>query len=356
MDCPHDFHAIAPNSQREIDVVPLAGAITDVVGYHDCQRLVIDDGKSYGPLVAVFASARLGSLEGDLASAGTGLAIAAAEIYSYDGPYDPLGIEPGFNCLYVWHAETWQAKMVPVGYDEGACLESLPFSDPRGKQLQVRVDRESDMAQSDYPPVAKWDWDAINMTQYIGLACGAAWCEIGEAGFQPSAPVAFANIASTRVSRVKGWFDEQALAVTGPDGLLHPSAVRGVLFPTLDLAEQNDPAVFHARWVQVATAVLDGPLPQYKEKLNYDAGANLIFLCNGTRAECIPSDASQPACTGEGSWWGKIVSTTGEIRYSCVAYKDHAGLDVPGTVRWRWMVDDETNWIRCPTGCCELKP
>lgn len=354
LDCPHDFRVTPPNSTREIAIVPLAGAITNVVGYHDCQRLVINQGRAYGPLVAVFASSRLASIETDLDAQSHGVGVAAAEIYSYDGSYEPLGIEPGFNCLYLSRGQGLEARLVPVGYDERACLEPLGSNDQRGKELQVHAAAQPGLAQGDYPPVARWDWDRANLKQYIGAACGAAWCEIGEIGFQASPSLSFGGVGADRVYRVKGWYDEQVLAVANADGSLRPSGVRGALVPAPGLGELDDTAAFQQRWVHVATAVLDGPSAEYKRKLNFDQGTNLVYLCHGNRSGCIPVSTLQPTCTSEGAWWQKTVSATGESAFACVTFRDHSGLGVrvPTTARWRWLANDESTWFSCPTGCC----
>jgi hypothetical protein len=58
-------------------------------------------------------------------------------------------------------------------------------------------------------------------------------------------------------------------------------------------------------------------------------------------------------------WWLRIVSgTPAKAKYFCVhrrGHEDIAGLDIPGIVRWRWALNDETIWIRCLEGCCEAE-
>ena len=61
-------------------------------------------------------------------------------------------------------------------------------------------------------------------------------------------------------------------------------------------------------------------------------------------------------------FWAKIVSSGGEVRMTHVIRKDHSGLEarlrekIVATARWRWILDDETNWIRCDEGCCHPEP
>jgi hypothetical protein len=33
----------------------------------------------------------------------------------------------------------------------------------------------------------------------------------------------------------------------------------------------------------------------------------------------------------------------------------HPGFPIPGTLRWRWLADDETIWVRCDDGCCQVQ-
>src|SRR5262245_42597861 len=109
----------------------LAGPITNVPEFHDCQRFLTGGRKpGYGPLVAIFASFKLDSIpqrnvETSLKSSGySAYRVAAAEVYSYDGDYDPLGIHMGFNCLYMavdTSTQTWHARMQAVPKDTN-CL------------------------------------------------------------------------------------------------------------------------------------------------------------------------------------------------------------------------------------------
>ena len=41
-------------------------------------------------------------------------------------------------------------------------------------------------------------------------------------------------------------------------------------------------------------------------------------------------------------------------KYFCVAKREHPAMVIPGIVRWRWKVKDETIWVSCQRGCCEV--
>src|SRR5207245_9510779 len=92
-----------------------------------------------------------------------------------------------------------------------------------------------------YPPVARWDWDPAHHEQYIGIKCGVAWCEVGSQQFAPAPALTAgpsfdpvtgftATTGSDHVYTIKGWYDEQQLAVPAGDGLA-PGACHGVLMP-----------------------------------------------------------------------------------------------------------------------------
>src|SRR6185295_11680520 len=77
---------------------------------------------------------------------------------------------------------------------------------------------------SEIPAVARWEWDAARKVQYIGLRCGIDWCNIGPASpggaalFTPAdpyiaPPTTGAPMAADRVRAVKGWYDQQRLAL-----------------------------------------------------------------------------------------------------------------------------------------------
>lgn len=371
-------HGAVVIQQRTITQIPVAGPITNVPEFHDCQRFI--RGNTYLDLYAIFASYRLAGLRARLDSLtdttvypqyqGHLVAVPAAEIYNYGARYAPLGIEPYFNCLYLFrHLGRWRAKMVPVGKRERDCRD--PRVDPDaapGKELPVQELKPPAFLESDYPPVARWDWDPDSLEQYIGIKCGDAWCEVGDSGFvssqaHPSSPpvdnVSGGTLSPAELSRVfgiKGWYDAQQLAVGTGDA---PGPAWGVIIPhpALGRADHNLSSYFRP-WVHVATAVLTD---NYPSKLNFKRGANKIYLCNGTATECgVRAPAPTCPAAADGQWWAKIrpkwLWFWQKPTYRCVIYRAHPGLGIPipGTTRWRWWVHDETTWVRCSQGCCEL--
>lgn len=366
---PHTFPPRPPVTE-----IPVAGRITNVPEFHDCQRFIVDSaGKLvYDSLYAIFASFELDTLWSSKdVSLPEDRAFVAAEIVSWGGEYRSLGIKPWFNCLLVFGSPSApQAKMVAMGRNEPDCLH--PQSPPLATRTLAIRPIPSGYSETDYPAVARWEWDAAAGKQYIGIKCGRAWCQIFERGTTLSPASTYAG---SRVSVIKGWFDEQRLAV----GTGTVSNIKGSIFPhpRLDTYTIDDfrrtTWLIRRQWVPTAFVALDGTDPDvgsYLTKTNFDPTVatspldmnklNKIWLCNGSRFQCrIPSrlncDWPTAGVPNDSLWWTKIQSPGNVLRYKCVKRHGHddLGIHIPGTARWRWLAQDETEWMRCAQGCCE---
>lgn len=405
-ECPHSWaRLMPPNEKQHAFPVPTMSfpngfsvprTQTNVPEFNDCQKFIIKDpagGRlTYGPsLMAVFASDRLDSISFDPPSDSV---LAAAEVLNYSTTfvYPALGIKPYFNCLYVYGAHgQLRAKMFPVGVDEALCQKGYPPTDIPGHELAVREMHIPGFDKpGDYPAVARWDWDARNSVQYIGLRCGNAWCEIGPGtpedastpAFTSSAPYATPAFASAenRVRSIKGWYDEQLLAIDSA-GESRSTLLRGTIFPDTSLGTLTMPDL-DGQWKAVSHIALHRPAPGtllkelaiYKAKFNLDPispGAalsemNHVLLCYGTITSCqLPQPATKSMKTSCGAtalnaalttkrYWAQITTTLGTSMYRCMTPHAHAGVMAPGTARWRWLARDETSWRWCPAGCCEV--
>jgi hypothetical protein len=389
-----------------VNGVPASEPITDIPEFHDCQRFVV--GGSYDSLYAIFASFHLEVID-TLLRADSGAAVVqgrsymivpAATIYSHGGKYTPLSIEPGFNCLLFhrrMNSDQWQATMVPLGgSSDPDCLKHRYDPLANGKDLKVKRLADPSFKVKDYPGVARWDWDPRSSQQYIGITCGTAWCEVGNpSGFESSAALTFASsswqplagrladpssLASSRVVKVKGWYDEQRLEIVS-SGNQTPGPV-GYVVPNPLLDSINDAgglAAYRDKWSHVAKVEVRGTYPKW----NFTTGENQIFFCYGTTRTCGVSDnlarvsgsstllSNCPADPTDNTlkWWARIVSASGGIAYVCVERRDHsaqiqaynsahpedAGIRVPGAARWRFLPNDAGDWIGCPSGCCTIK-
>jgi hypothetical protein len=415
-DCPHDWrgHPDPVDPTVPIAEIAVAPLISDIPEFHDCQKLIADDGNSYvSDPVAIFAHqtllAQWDKLVG-LRFPGTTVtftpgpggvlnfpprgpgdpprpvpvavvgadAVVVAEILNYGPAYEPLGIRRGFNCLFVTLTADLKlrAAMVPVTEDSHCLTEAKFDTLPISKELTIKP--TAGFPLDKYPQVARWDWDTKHNAQYIGIMCGAAWCEIGQDGFEPS-PTFTGN--PTRA--IKGWYDRQRLAVPGPDGTLIPSNIFGTVFPNPNLGKYSA-TNFRKRWAPVATVILSADSAGvYSRKLNLEesslASPNTIAVCYGfEKADCAPTTRNRlfdvpvpnlgvmPTCETRDesgrTWWAKIrAAKTGKEVYRCVSWwgvppeAASAGFKVPGTARWRWLLNDETIWEACIQGCCQVE-
>ena len=393
-ECPMDgHHALVP------DTLVLAGSLSKVPEFHDCQRFISRKTQEYESLYAIWVRESLdvvvyptglgGGIPGNADSVGNRLAagtpyvigdstftasgepteavgVPVAIVWSDKLPYPDLGIEPGYNCLYMYDPPAWKAKMVPVG-DQKDCSPDVNVNPTQvtGTNLAVRRSMVAGLNNGDYPPVARWDADSAGR-YFIGIKCLAAWCEVGNEILKSP------GYSGDRTRTVPGWYDEQYLAVSTTIHPHWPSRILGTMFPDPLLDGYMRTGFPVGTFVTVAwTALSQGPgkgppdpthLGVYKTKFNFDpapvTGAmNRIELCRGPRDTCIPAGiANPPTCPAAASdtLWARISSgATGAVAYRCVTYTDH-GVDMPGVVRWRWLANDEKGWVPCPSGCCQV--
>jgi hypothetical protein len=311
-----------------------------------------------------------------------GVAIPFAEIVSWGGWYGPLGIKPNYNCLYLYDSAALKAIMVPLDMDEAKCGAPIDPNAVNGTKLQVRVTKRKGLSSSDIPPVARWDrgQGRAGIT-YVGMACGPdLWCEIGPrpgslAGAAQAYSAQYKSAANStkerRVMEIKGWYDEQELAMLDANARLRPSGVIGTMVPDPRLDEYTPEDFAPGVWLPAATLVIRGRLEKYKHDMNLDASTvvpantppwtsvNRGFLCRGRLKDCIPDRAVWAAlpykCVAAETvrYFGKIVSVKQEVMYKCVEFYQHEIQGkIPGVVRWAWFDGDEGGWWRCPTGCC----
>ena len=418
VQCPeHNVH-IDLGHGLFVDTIPIAPTTGGIPEYHDCQRVLVNtfenpgergrfgirpagvkDTVTYGPLIALWVAENADKLfppkievpvpDTDTIVGGGGpggqgpdstpedpTAYAIVEIHSW-GPelYRPLGIRPGFSCLYLWQdsgaPHGWRAVLVWLDSNPGPCHDPQPASTLDGIPLLVRPVQDPVLSGPDMPPVVRWDRDPSKGHQYIGVRCGPMWCEVGEmAGFESSHRAADeaageAYLASfedqsgvtvdererNRVIGVKGWYDQQMLAVMQA-GKLTPSGVTGTIIPHPALDRDAITSDHFSTWQPAAYIYVDG---DYKGKrLQLARGMTQLDLCFNTAALCGISTVPSDCAVGSGpSWWGRL--HTGDPSTSkprCMTFDDTKTAIPAGAARWRWLEDDETTWVRCVQGCC----
>ncbi len=328
------------------------------------------------------------------AGATTKSIIAVAQIYTYGAGYAPLGIGRAFSCLYLYFdtSRALSARMVPADAGSVAppCRDAVNPNAVAGKVLTV-VRTKPAQVSSDYPAVARWDYDRRNRQYHIGIACGDAWCEVGAPGKDPFTPTRTAAYdpsgtpEENRVLRVKGWHDQQNLAMDGSAaGSVVPSGILATVVPHPGLGSVLETTYRSATWVlsgyvgMDTTNAIPGAVKAYKKKFNFDpvpvrlplSSMNTLSFCYGKRDECEIPDPP-PGITGCDDstlgiffarvWWVKIQAAADrKVMYRCTTRRGDTGMSgVTGvtapTARWRWVAVDETVWEYCMSHyCCEV--
>jgi hypothetical protein len=297
-----------------------------------------------------------------------------AEIVDFDLiGYDTLGIKTGFNCLYLLRDASAdfgiKALMVPVGTEEKECEKPYQTSMGGHELLAVPYEVPAGLTWEDLPAVARWDWDPATKVQFIGLRCGFFWCEVGpKTGFGSSAAhvYPFAKAKEKRTFWIKGWYDEQQLAAKVGKAL-RPLSVVGTVVPDSALDDWTDGTFPTESWVPAARIAIRPPAQRYKDKFGLMAThiptrMDSLQLCQGSWSECATASGESPTqpanCDAAASdrWWARIINQQKSKRYFCVIRAPHKGVPIAGTARWRWLRNDETVWIRCAEGCCQVNP
>ena len=147
-------------------------------------------------------------------------------------------------------------------------------------------------------------------------------------------------------------------------------------------------------WTLVAYASLSDTSSKYETRFSFanspppplEGKANRIETCYGTRDECArplmvgpdgnvlpggnPLPATCPsafahagilvrlqALLDRSRWFTRVLPPGGTPRYMCSSFRGLPdGVEPPPVTRWRWDVKDETVWVKCPAGCCQVEP
>jgi hypothetical protein len=385
--------------------------VFDIPEYHDCQRLYRPDA-TYGPLAGIFSldATHAPYTDSDFGQPG-GVAVALIFNYSNNDPLYPgminttvpttpsTGVDPKSlgkrSCLYLHYGSGgWQARLWQVPTSLPTCPRTLPSAITTLAMTVVRTTPMPDTA--DYPPAARWDLTDNGSLQYMGVRCLAGWCEIAPKNFTPSHVV---TMTPDRYHTVKGWYDQQYLAVNPGGGAAVPSKMLGRLYPENDLnaltisdyscepallpagepfASLIDPhrvdaihaAQQHPRkcdqkvttaagiaddpngyWTKVASIHISDADTTYRRKFKLDEkGEAFVYLrYNPHIAE--PKLRWQVRYAPMSGGPGKVV-TAKRVDHSMSTFGG-SKLVVPATVRWKWVLNDEYAWSRCSYGCCD---
>lgn len=333
----------------------------------------------------------------------TGFRLAISGEVAATGNYPALGIQRGFNCVVVGWSDSqsgqarprYMAWMVYVGVEDKCNPDpSRPFDPLALNIVAVRplfgdgLPTEGDAEGMDsVPTVARWDWDSVASQHYIGLKCPKHWCELHSTARYASSPT-YAVPASLglhgmdrSVVRQKGWYDAEYLTVVHPgvpgSGALAIDGTWGTIFPAPGLSKRTMADYASGTWLAAAWVSVTPFSQGYLRKYNYDgdvpppskAVRNTVSLCfeaSVGSTPCIPARV-HPNCTSDytgnvsqaGLWYAKVEGAEHKgPTYMCVSYVStpSSAVQPPGNVRWRWILKDQTTWISCPAGCCQIKP
>ncbi len=393
-ECPHEW----PEGLKM--ELPVPGPISNVPEFHDCQRFLLNKSGNlaYGSMEAIFVRYKIDSVFDSTEplhipdtlyhtspwyailtppTATTHLAIVG-QVLSY-GNYTLLGIQSTYSCILLeWDAAPsppmYRAWMVPVPSGTRCGLPPLTLPAAHIKELYVTPVTFA----NDAPPVSRWDWDPIAREQYIGMVCPTGWCELhAEQGYTTS------SSHGGTPSIMKGWYDEQYLA-SYVSGALTMDGSFGAIFPDPTLGGRSV-ASYTGQWLASAWVTLNHQSANYAPKLNLEPGSpmmnpladlvhpdvarqyNEIELCFSTGAKrcpnqdlvkhpCPPDHWTEGTQSYVGTWFARETPVGGHNpTYSCTQFRSYPGFQAPPTVRWRWDLKDETMWISCPLGCCQVK-
>lgn len=168
----------------------------------------------------------------------------------------------------------------------------------------------------------------------------------------------YADSATSKKAGNNGWSDEQRLALpdsTGPYPLKLRHGPLVKIIPHDDL-EKMEMEQFQIQGWQFVARFIVTPIPEMPtlgySKLSLNPGErNYLFLRHsraGWEALIGPgceNPAKDPNCSG--------------TRHRVQEIEQHEKGDTrtklpPGTARFVWSDDDETVWIRCVSGCCQV--
>jgi hypothetical protein len=356
------FHA--PIAQLDLEASRLTKGFFGIPEYHDEGRLPTV-GDQLGPLAHIYASPYLGAFtrRAQISELGMPGLLAALVVVELDNPgdaipstYTALGLEAGINCVWLYLANaqpnTKYQAFVSTQKPGTSCDRS---SSRRGPFSVVAVRHPRFNASSDYPPVARFDVDASEKLPVLAFKCLAAFCEVGPAepknvrapwGLKRPDPnkaewhVADGDgfsmsRAGRRVRVIKGWHDEQHLAVRIGNQWTRLK-VRATLIPEPSVSNFNA-ADFLNTWTKVASLVIDGDLVGTKyARWRLRTGSNDVRIQStaaGWHAEIYRGDNDR-----------KLWINTGRML--------HYDAAVPPTARFRWTRMDDGIWVPCGNACC----
>lgn len=343
------------------EMLRLARLSFEVPEYHDEGRLPIG-GDALGPYAGIFASPLMSGFtrRGQIYEHGRPGVLAAVVTVQRDDrsaplpdAYRALNLDYGLNCVWLHlPAPTGDyVSYVSPGTAAGCDRTKVPSN---LAPLPVAVHSPGG-PHGDYPAAARFDTDRTGRL-VLGFKCLNAWCEAGTVNDRRRGPwTTYARdedagsdgrplqtrepeAGGKRVRQVKGWHDEQYLAVRDRQGYWRRTNIRASLVPDTRVAAY-DKADFMNRWVRVATIEIHGDLPSDSKYYRWGlrTGRNQLWM------------------RYDGTSWAGQLRRRGEpaVPWRIIEGHKHYDVPVPAITRFRWTNRDEGAWAPCGTSCCK---
>ena len=362
-------------AKTDAEALRLVKIFFEIPEFHDEGRLPATNDLSnhalLGPFAGIFASPFVHGFRrpGQIYEQGMpGLMAALIVVDSQKGDvmpesYKRLQLANGLNCIWLYLPPPAAGSTY-----NGVLTKDLPFQayvthPPAGSKCDRTVSLSAPLsvvpvqaamtADSTYPPFARFDVDSAGWPVF-GFRCLNAFCEVGTSKGKTRRPLdippggeANVNVPETarKVSVIKGWHDEQVLAIRDQAGVWRQSGARAHITPE-PAAANYDSASFDHKWQRVATLFIH----DLDRKSKY---AVVWHLANGANEVWFQFDGKQ--------WLAEIrrdttianrrVTLRHPMRY--MTRTPHYDVAVPADVRFRWASLDDGVWAPCGQACCK---
>lgn len=311
----------------------------------DEQRLDDGSGQQLGPVAFIFPSPFANGFTRRSQIAvhpAPGLLVAVVVVRGNPGDpvpqtYANLQLQTGVNCIWLFAPGPNPGNTYQVFVTSTPSGSPCNRSNPRGP-LFVDERHIGGFAHADYPPSPRFDEIPPNQP-VLGFKCLNAWCEAGPSAFTQHPPPAS---VSGKEGKIKGWFDEQYLAERV--GGVWTKRMRAAVFPVpnLDRLDRSDFAVYR----RVAWLYIFDPIPAGSKYASWGMGVG----ANHKNKVELKFDAAS-------SKWSVRITPQGgtPITWTEVEEMPHLDVPIPGTVRFRFTVEDDGIWVPCGQSCCRAK-
>jgi hypothetical protein len=369
--------ADAANRERRLaqtrpEALRLATMFFDIPEYHDEGRLPKEreaPDAELGPLAGIYASPFLGGFTRPAQIYEQGVPGTLAALVVVDPQptetipksYARLQLQPGVNCVWLYVDPPAAGTNIPnylahlhytarVSHPatDTPCDRTVAMAAPLSV-VAVRSNRFSHDA--DVPAVARFDTDASGVP-IMSFKCLNRFCEVGvstesdvrtpdrltrrdqtRAEWDPAA-------GGDRKVIVKGWHDEQALAVRDQNLVWRSSEVRALIRPNPKAADY-DAADFHDQWRTVGAIEINNSVPAANKY--HDWG-----LRKGNNVVQFKYD------TPSAQWKVQIKTDSATVvPWKFIERTVHYDVTVPQVARFRWTAGDDGIWAPCGNACCK---